>query len=328
MEELGIVVETHHHEVATAGQAEIDMRFAPIVDMADQLMVYKYVCKNVAKNAGKVVTFMPKPLFGDNGSGMHTHQSLWKDGKPLFAGNEYAGLSKMCLYYIGGVLKHAKAIAAIIEPDHELVQAARAGLRSAGEPGLLEPQPLGVDPHSRCTRPSPKAKRIEVRFPDPTCNPYLAFAAMLMAGLDGIENKIDPGEPLDKNIYALSKAELAKVPTMPGSLERGAREPGRGPRVPAQGRRVQPGRDRGVDRVQARRRDRSDGAAPDAARVRALLRHVGTRPAPVCAGRARGRPRVRPASGVAARSERTRAKSISQARMPGASWPLATTYSA
>jgi len=217
MEELGIVVETHHHEVATAGQAEIDMRFAPIVDMADQLMVYKYVCKNVAKNAGRVVTFMPKPLFGDNGSGMHTHQSLWKDGKPLFAGNEYAGLSKMCLYYTGGILKHAKAIAALTNPTTNSYKRL--------VPGFEAPGNLAYSSRNRSASiripmysPSPKAKRIEVRFPDPTCNPYLAFAAMLMAGLDGIENKIDPGEPLDKNIYALSKAELAKVPTMPHSL--------------------------------------------------------------------------------------------------------------
>ncbi len=218
MEELGIVVETHHHEVATAGQAEIDMRFAPIVDMADQLMVYKYVCKNVAKRAGKVVTFMPKPLFGDNGSGMHTHQSLWKDGKPLFAGNEYAGLSKMCLYYIGGILKHAKAIAAFSNPTTNSYKRL--------VPGFEAPVNLAYSSRNRSASiripmysASPKAKRIEVRFPDPTCNPYLAFSAMLLAGLDGIENKLDPGEPLDKNIYALSKTELAKVPTMPGSLE-------------------------------------------------------------------------------------------------------------
>ena len=193
------------------------MRFGPLVEMADQLMVYKYVCKNVAKNAGRVVTFMPKPLFGDNGSGMHTHQSLWKDGKPLFAGNEYAGLSKMCLYYIGGILKHSKALAALTNPTTNSYKRL--------VPGYEAPVNLAYSSRNRSAAiripmysPSPKAKRIEVRFPDPTCNPYLAFSAMLMAGLDGIENKIDPGEPLDKNIYALSKAELAKVPTMPGSL--------------------------------------------------------------------------------------------------------------
>ncbi len=218
MEKLGIVIEAQHHEVATAGQAEIDMRFVGLVEMADQLMLYKYVTKNVAYRAGKTVTFMPKPLFGDNGSGMHCHQSLWKDGKPLFAGNEYAGVSQMCLYYIGGVLKHAKALAAFTNPTTNSYKRL--------VPHFEAPVNLAYSSRNRSAgiripmySPSPKAKRIEVRFPDPACNPYLAFAAMLMAGLDGIENKIDPGQPLDKDIYSLGADELASVPTMPGSLE-------------------------------------------------------------------------------------------------------------
>jgi glutamine synthetase len=217
MEELGIVIEAQHHEVATAGQAEIDMRFAPLVEMADSLMLYKYVVKNVARAAGKTVTFMPKPLFGDNGSGMHCHQSLWKGGKPLFAGNEYAGVSKTCLYYIGGVLKHARALSAITSPTTNSYKRL--------VPGFEAPVNLAYSSRNRSAgiripmySASPKAKRIEVRFPDPSCNPYLAFAAMMMAGLDGIENKIDPGQPLDKDIYALSPEELSAVPTMPGSL--------------------------------------------------------------------------------------------------------------
>ncbi len=218
MERLGIVVEAQHHEVATGGQAEIDMRFAGLLEMADQLLLYKYVIKNVAYRAGKVVTFMPKPVFGDNGSGMHCHQSLWKDGKPLFAGNEYAGVSQMCLYYIGGVLKHAKALAAFTNPTTNSYKRL--------VPHFEAPVNLAYSSRNRSASiripmysPSPKAKRIEVRFPDPSCNPYLAFAAMLMAGLDGIENKIDPGSPLDKDIYSLSSDELSNVPTMPASLD-------------------------------------------------------------------------------------------------------------
>jgi len=217
MEELGLIIEAQHHEVATAGQAEIDMRFSPLLDMADCLMLYKYVVKNVARAAGKTVTFMPKPLYGDNGSGMHCHQSLWKGGKPLFAGNEYAGVSKLCLNYIGGILKHARALAAITNPTTNSYKRL--------VPGFEAPVNLAYSSRNRSASiripmysASPKAKRIEVRFPDPACNPYLAFAAMMMAGLDGIENKLDPGQPLDKDIYSLSPEELSKVPTMPGSL--------------------------------------------------------------------------------------------------------------
>jgi glutamine synthetase len=218
MEKAGITVEAQHHEVATAGQAEIDMKFAPLVKMADQLMYYKYIIKNVALRNGKTVTLMPKPLFADNGSGMHTHQSLWKGGKPLFAGNGYAGLSDLALYYAGGILKHAPSLAAFVAPTTNSYKRL--------VPGYEAPINLAYSSRNRSAgvripmySPSPKAKRLEVRFPDPSCNPYLAFSAMLMAGLDGIENKIDPGEPLDKDIYDLGPEELAKVPSLPGSLE-------------------------------------------------------------------------------------------------------------
>jgi glutamine synthetase len=218
MQKLGIVVEAQHHEVATAGQAEIDMRFQALRRMADQLMMYKYVVKQVANAAGLAATFMPKPLFGDNGSGMHVHQSLWKGGKPLFAGDGYAGLSPIGLNYIGGILKHARALAAFTNPTTNSYKRLT--------PGFEAPVNLALSSRNRsasCRIPmysaSPKAKRVEVRFPDPSCNPYLAFAAMLMAGLDGVENKIDPGAPLDKNIYALSPQELAKIPSMPASLD-------------------------------------------------------------------------------------------------------------
>jgi glutamine synthetase len=218
LERLGVQIECQHHEVATAGQAEIDMRYSPLVEMADDLMLYKYVVKNIARRAGKTVTFMPKPLFEDNGSGMHTHQSLWKDGKPIFAGKEYAGLSQLCLYYIGGLLKHSPALAAFTNPTTNSYKRL--------VPGFEAPVNLAYSSRNRSAAvripmysPAPKAKRLEVRFPDPSCNPYLAFAAMLMAGLDGIENKLDPGEPLDKDIYSLSPDDLANVPVMPASLE-------------------------------------------------------------------------------------------------------------
>ncbi len=223
MATLGIEIETQHHEVATAGQAEIDMVFDKLGSMADKLMKYKYVVKNVARRHGMTATFMPKPLFQDNGSGMHTHQSIWKDGKPLFAGDEYAGLSKMALYYIGGIIKHARALAAFTNP----------GTNSYKRlvPGYEAPVNLAYSSRNRsaaCRIPtysqSPKAKRVEVRFPDPSCNAYLAFSAMLMAGIDGIENKIDPGGPLDKNIYSLSPEEAKGIPVMPGSLDEALRE--------------------------------------------------------------------------------------------------------
>ena len=217
MEQLGITVERQHHEVATAGQAEIDFRFDTLVKTADTMMLYKYIIKNVARKHGKTVTFMPKPLFGDNGSGMHTHQSLWKKGKPLFAGNEYAGLSRMALYYIGGILKHARSLAGICNPTTNSYKRL--------VPGYEAPVNLAYSARNRsaairiptCSE-SPKAKRIEYRPPDPAANPYLCYTALLMAGLDGVINKIDPGEPMDKNLYELSPEEHAKIPQMPGSL--------------------------------------------------------------------------------------------------------------
>jgi glutamine synthetase len=218
MEEVGIQVETHHHEVATAGQAEIDMRFDSLVNMADKLQWYKYIIKQVARRHNQTATFMPKPLFNDNGSGMHTHQSLWKGDQPLFAGDGYSGVSQTCLHYIGGILKHAPALCAFVAPTTNSYKRL--------VPGFEAPVNLAYSSRNRSAAvripmysPSPKAKRIEVRFPDPACNAYIAFAAMLMAGLDGIENRLDPGEPLDKDIYALSPAELSKVPSVPGSLD-------------------------------------------------------------------------------------------------------------
>jgi glutamine synthetase len=215
---VGIQVEVSHHEVASAGQNEIDMKYAPLVSMADKLMWFKYVVKNVARRAGKTATFMPKPIFGDNGSGMHVHQSLWKGGKPLFAGDGYAQMSEMALWYAGGVLKHARALAALTNPT---TNSYRRLL-----PGFEAPVNLAYSSRNRSAAvripmydTSPKSKRLEVRFPDPSCNPYLAFAAMMMAGIDGILERIDPGDPLDKDIYALSSEELSHVPHMPGSLE-------------------------------------------------------------------------------------------------------------
>jgi len=217
MQNWGMEVECHHHEVATGGQTEIDLKFAPLVRSADNMMRYKYVTRNVANQYGKTVTFMPKPLFQDNGSGMHTHQSLWKGGKPLFAGDGYAGFSQMGLWYIGGLIAHGRALSAIIAPTTNSYKRL--------VPGFEAPVNLAYSRRNRsaaCRIPmysaSPKAKRVEFRPPDPSCNPYMAFAAMMMAGLDGVENKIDPGQPLDKDIYDLGPEEMAKVPSMPGSL--------------------------------------------------------------------------------------------------------------
>ena len=222
MQKVGISVEKHHHETATAGQGEIDIRFGSLVNTADKLMMYKYIVKNVARRHGKTATFMPKPIFGDNGTGMHTHQSIWKEGKPLFAGKEYAGISQLCLYYIGGILKHAPALAAFTNPTTNSYKRLT--------PGFEAPVLLAYSSRNRSAgiripmySPSPKAKRIEVRFPDPTANPYLAFSAMLMAGLDGIENKINPGEPAEKDLYDLEPEEAAAIRTMPGSLDEALR---------------------------------------------------------------------------------------------------------
>ncbi len=218
MAKCGVPIEKHHHEVATGGQCELGFRFDTLVKAADDLMAYKYVIKNVAKKYGKTVTFMPKPIFQDNGSGMHTHQSIWKDGQPLFAGDKYAGLSQMALYYIGGLLKHAPALLALTNPTTNSYKRL--------VPGFEAPVNLAYSQGNRSASiriplsgSNPKAKRLEFRCPDATCNPYLAFAAMLCAGIDGIKNQIDPGEPLDVDIYDLSPEELSKVPSTPGSLE-------------------------------------------------------------------------------------------------------------
>ena len=215
MSEMGVVVEKHHHEVASA-QHELGIKFAPIIKSADDVQIYKYVIHQVAQAYGKTVTFMPKPVYGDNGSGMHCHQSIWKDGKPLFAGDEYAGLSMEALYYIGGVIKHAKAINAFTNPSTNSYKRL--------VPGFEAPVLLAYSARNRsasCRIPfaqSPKSKRVEVRFPDPLANPYLAFAALLMAGMDGIKNKIHPGEPMDKDLYELPAAELKQIPTVSASL--------------------------------------------------------------------------------------------------------------
>jgi glutamine synthetase len=218
MRKVGIVVEAHHHEVGTAGQCEIDMQFAPLVQMADQFMWYKYIIKNVAKRHGKTVTFMPKPVFDDNGSGMHTHISIWKEGQPLMAGDGYAGLSETGLHAIGGILKHGRALIALSNPTansyHRLV------------PGFEAPVTLAMSQRNRsasCRIPmysaNPKAKRVEFRCPDPTANGYLSFSALLMAMIDGVQNKIDPGDPLDRDIYDMTPEELAETNVAPKSLE-------------------------------------------------------------------------------------------------------------
>lgn len=218
LQKVGIVVEAHHHEVATAGQCEIDMEFSPLLQMADQFMWYKYIIKNVAKRNGKTVTFMPKPVFDDNGSGMHTHISLWKDGNTLMAGDGYAGLSELALHAIGGILKHGRALIALSNPTansfHRLV------------PGFEAPVTLAMSQRNRsasCRIPmysgSPKAKRVEFRCPDPTANGYLSFTALMMAMIDGVKNKIDPGEPLDRDIYDMTPEELAETNVAPKSLD-------------------------------------------------------------------------------------------------------------
>jgi len=218
LENLGIETEAQHHEVATAGQAEIDMRFKPLLQMSDQLMWFKYVLKNVAYRHNHTVTFMPKPLFEDNGTGMHTHISIWKENQPLFAGDKYAGISQEALYGIGGILKHCRALTAFTNPTTNSYKRL--------VPGFEAPVNLAYSSRNRSAAvrlpmysASPKAKRIEFRTPDPSCNGYLAFSAMLMAVIDGIQNKIDPGDPLDKDIYNLPPEELAEIPSAPGSLD-------------------------------------------------------------------------------------------------------------
>jgi glutamine synthetase len=218
LQQVGIDVECQHHEVATAGQAEIDMRFKSLVEMGDQLVWFKYILKNVAHLDNRTVTFMPKPLFEDNGSGMHTHISIWKEGNPLFAGDKYAGVSQEALYAIGGILKHCQALCAFTNPTTNSYKRL--------VPGFEAPVNLAYSSRNRSAAiripmysMAPKAKRIEFRTPDPSCNGYLAFSAILMAVLDGIENKTDPGEPLDKDIYGLPPEQLAEIPSAPGSLD-------------------------------------------------------------------------------------------------------------
>ena len=215
MASMGVTVEKHHHEVASA-QHELGIKFNTLITMADQMQIYKYCIHNVAHSYGKTATFMPKPIYGDNGSGMHVHQSLWKNGKPLFAGNKYADLSQECLWYIGGIIKHAKAINAFTNPSTNSYKRL--------VPGFEAPVLLAYSARNRsasCRIPwttSPKAKRVEIRFPDPMANPYLCFTALLMAGIDGILNKIDPGPAMDKDLYDLPPKELKKIPTVCGSL--------------------------------------------------------------------------------------------------------------
>lgn len=219
----GIDVEAQHHEVASGGQCEIDLRFQPILKAADQLLLFKYVVKNTAKKNNKTVTYMPKPIFGDNGSGMHVHASLWKGSKPLFAGSGYAGLSETALYFIGGLLKHAGSLLAFTNPTTNSYKRL--------VPGFEAPVNLAYSQRNRSASiripmysSSPKSKRVEFRCPDPSANPYLGFSAMLMAGLDGIINRIDPGDPLDKDIYDMKPEELANVPSTPESLSAALRE--------------------------------------------------------------------------------------------------------
>ncbi|MBX2974569.1 MAG: type I glutamate--ammonia ligase [Ignavibacteriaceae bacterium] len=214
----GIDVEAQHHEVASGGQCEIDLRFQPLIKAADQLLMFKYIVKNTAKRNNKTVTYMPKPIFGDNGSGMHVHVSLWKKGKPLFAGNGYAGLSEMALYFIGGILKHAPSILAFSNPTTNSYKRL--------VPGYEAPVNLAYSQRNRSASiripmysASPKAKRVEFRCPDPSANPYLAFSAIMLAGIDGVLNRIEPGDPLDKDIYDMEPEELQNVPSTPGSLQ-------------------------------------------------------------------------------------------------------------
>jgi glutamine synthetase len=218
LQKVGLIVEAQHHEVATGGQCEIDVRFAPLLQAADNMMWLKYIIKNVARRAGRTVTFMPKPLYGDNGSGMHCHMSLWKEGKPLFAGNGYAGMSQEALWFIGGILRHAQAVCALTCPTtnsyRRLVPGFEAPVNlaySSRNRSAAVRLPLGSD--------SPNSRRVEIRFPDPSSNGYLAFSALLMAGLDGIERRLDPGRALEKDIYGMSPEELKDVPSTPPSLE-------------------------------------------------------------------------------------------------------------
>ena len=274
LESIGVDIEVHHHEVGTAGQAEIDMRFDSLVSMGDKLLKYKYVVKNVARRHGKTATFMPKPIFQDNGSGMHVHQSIWKgDKNTFFEAGTYADLSKTALYYIGGLLKHAPALLALCNPTTNSYRRLVPGYEAPIN--LIYSQrnrsaAVRIPLYSR----SEKSKRAECRFPDPSCNGYLAFSAMLMAGLDGIQNKLTPPGPLDKDLYDLPPEELAKIESTPGSLPEvlDALEPR--PRVPAEGRRVHPRCHRDLVGVQAGARGRCHTPAAASLGVCAVFRHL------------------------------------------------------
>ena len=275
MERLGIEIEVQHHEVATAGQAEIDMRFDTLLVMADKLMLYKYVVKNVARAAGLTATFMPKPLFQDNGSGMHCHQSLWKGGQPaLLRRRATAGLSDMGRWYIGGLLKHARAVLAFAAPTTNSYKRL--------VPGYEAPVNLVYSQRNRsaaCRIPlysqSPKAKRVEFRCPDPSCNPYLAFSAMLMAGLDGVQNRIEPPDPVDKDLYDLPPSRAGQGAPGAGFARRSPRRPRGRPRLPEGRRCVHRRPHRDLDRLQAAQRGgrRPPSSAPLG--VHALLRYLG-----------------------------------------------------
>ena len=274
LRELGIPVEVHHHEVGTAGQAEIDMGFAPLLQVADRLMLYKYVIKNTGLRHHKTITFMPKPIFQDNGSGMHVHQSLWKDDEPLFWDElGYAQLSDMARWYIGGILEHAPALLALCAPTTNSYKRL--------VPGYEAPVNLVYSQRNRSAAvriplysKSPKAKRMEFRCPDPSSNPYLAFPAMLMAGLDGIRNKTEPPEPVDKDLYELPPEELAAVPQVPASLEEALDALEGRPRLPARGRRLHRGRHHALDRLQEGPRGRRAEAPASPVGVLPLLRHL------------------------------------------------------
>ena len=274
--QVGLHVERSHHEVGTAGQGEINYKFNTLQHAADEMMLFKYVIKNVAWSFGKSATFMPKPLFGDNGSGMHCHQSLWKDGEPLFYDERgYGGLSDIARWYIGGLLAARAVAAGLHQPDRELLPPARARLRGAGQPGVLGPQPLRLHPHPG-HRQLAEGQADRVPRAGPVEQPVPGVLGQLMAGLDGIKNKIEPLAPVDKDLYELPPDEHAAIPQVPGSLSAVLDAPREGQRVPAGGRRV-PGRpDRDLDRLQAHQRGRPDPPASAPARVRAVLRHLGT----------------------------------------------------
>ena len=292
--DTGFTVERSHHEVGTAGQAEINYKFSTLLHAGDQLQLFKYIVKNQAWAAGKTATFMPKPLFGDNGSGMHTHQSLWLGGEPLFYDETgYAGLSDTARWYIGGLLHHAPSLLAFTNPT---VNSYRRLV-----PGYEAPVNLVYSQRNRsaCTRipvtgSNPKAKRVEFRVPDPSANPYLAFSAMLMAGLDGIKNKIEPPAPIDKDLYDLPPEEWGDVKQVPGSLPDVLDRAGGRPRLPARGRRLHPGPDRDLGGLEAHQRGRPGPPAADPARVRDVLRLLS----PSRRSHAGGRSRTGPASGA------------------------------